>query len=77
MTDIALDISAIPRDIAHAFNPIISELRIEDTLDSIGQLIDDMGAIASEVSGTGLATPRHHILYYAISAALDYEKQIV
>jgi len=75
MTGISSDISSIPRDIAHVLNPIISELRIEDSLDSIGQLIEDIGAIASQVSGTGLATPRIYVLYNTISAAIEYEKQ--
>ncbi|MES2206753.1 MAG: hypothetical protein V4525_08160 [Pseudomonadota bacterium] len=77
MTGISSDISTIPRDIAHTFNPIISELKVEDTLDSVKQLIDDMGAIASGISGMGIVTPRVHILYYAISAALEYEKQSI
>jgi hypothetical protein len=62
MTGISSDISSIPRDLAHVLNPIISELRI----DSIGQLIEDIGAIASQVSGTGVVSrnPRNFSDYF-------------
>jgi len=75
MTGISVDISSIPRDIAHILNPIVSEIEIEETLNSVSQLIEDVGTIASQISGVRLAIPRFYVLCHTISAAIEYERQ--
>lgn len=67
------NLHALPRAIMHEINPIISDVSTENTFESVIQLVDDLGALASQISGTGLATPRIYLMYYAISAALRYE----
>jgi len=67
------NLQALSRELMHEVNPIISDVNPETTLESVIDLIEDLGALASQASGTGLATPRIYMIYHAITAALRYE----
>jgi hypothetical protein len=73
MLSAAQDVQSVPRDLAHVLNPMISDIGIEDTLYSVSQLIQDIGAIASQISGSGVVLPRFHMVCSAVSSAIEYE----
>lgn len=77
MTNISSNISTLSREIAHLINPIISDVDLEDTLNSVSELVEDVGAIISEISCRGVPAPRYYLFHQAISAALRYEMQLL
>jgi hypothetical protein len=74
MLNAAQDMQNVPRDLAHVLNPMISDIGIKDTLYSVSQLIEDIGAIVSQISGSGVVLPRFHVVCSAVSSAIEYER---
>jgi hypothetical protein len=70
------DLSGISREIAHALNPLISDVRTTDTLADIASIVNGFGCLIGEFDGgKSYALQRFYLLSEAVSAALRYEIQ--
>lgn len=67
--------AAIDRETASKINPFISRLWTEETLDSLSELVTDMGCYvsANEDSPGPLTMRSMYLVFGAIGAALKYE----
>ena len=69
-------ISSIPRHLAAAINPIISELHSHNTIEEVADLLENLGVAAyvNEAEADGSTSKRlHHQLSTVLASALRYE----